>query len=82
MKKSIKFGIAACMAVALSAAGFNFSKSNSNGVSLGDLMMTSEANAECAPSEYYSASGRCLQTIQMCVGAVGYRDCDPYKSSF
>lgn len=80
MKKKIKFGIAACMTVALSVVGYNSSKSNPSGVSLSDLVMTSEANAECAPTSESAASGKCLTGAQICVFAVNYRECDPSKS--
>ena len=84
MKKTIKFGIAAFMAVALSVAGYNSSNSNPSGVSLSDLLMTSEANAECIQSSISELNtGGCSMLTGNCYwGAENYSvKCDPFAIS-
>ena len=84
MKKKVLFGAAACMIAALSVVGLNTNKTNSSDITLNDMVMTSDANAECAPYSDISADGKCLggwwSPWNTCVWAVGEYGCDPYKS--
>ena len=83
MKKKMIFGAAACMIAALSVVGLSTNKANSSDVTLNDMVMTSDANADCAPYSDISADGKCLgwlSNFSTCVWAVGEYGCDPYKS--
>ena len=78
-KKLLSIGIAFCSIVAISLATLNGKVKSYSGISLADLVSTTEVNAECTPASDWSASGKCLNGPGICVFAVGYRDCDPYK---
>ena len=78
-KKLLSLGIAFCSIVAISLAALNGRVKSYSGISLDDLVSTTEVNAECTPASDWSASGKCLSGAGICVFAVGYRDCDPYK---
>ena len=83
MKKKVLFGAAACMIAALSVVGLSTNKANSSDVTLNDMVMTSDANADCAPYSDISADGKCLgwwSNFSTCVWAGGEYGCDPYKS--
>jgi hypothetical protein len=85
MKKKVIFGAAACMIAALSVVGLNTNKTNSSNVTLSDLVMTSDANADCNPIVLeYSADGKCIggwwSPWSTCVWAYGERGCDPHTS--
>ena len=78
-KKLLSVGIAFCSIVAISLATLNGKVKSYSGISLADLVSTTEVNAECTPASDWSASGKYLSGAGICVFAVGYRDCDPYK---
>ena len=78
-KKLLSVGIAFCSIVAISLAALNGRVKSYSGISLADLVSTTEVNAECALGSDCSASGKCLSSAGICVFAVDYRDCDPYK---
>ena len=78
-KKLLSVGIAFCSIVAISLATLNGKVKSYSGISLADLVSTTEVNAECTPASDWSASGKCLSGAGIYVFAVGYRDCDPYK---
>lgn len=78
-KKPLSVGIAFCSIVAMSLAAPNGKVKSYSGISLADLVSTTEVNAECVQGSYCSASGKCLSVAGVCVVAVEYRDCDPYK---
>jgi len=83
MKKKMIFGAAACMIAALSVVGLNTNKTNSSNVTLSDLVMTSDANADCLPPSFGPAEGRCFG-YRICVFSMdvpGDRACDPYRST-
>ena len=75
----IAFAFAFCSIVAISLAALNGRVKSYSGISLTDLVSTTEVNAECAPASDCSASGKCLSSAGICVFAVDYRECDPYK---
>ena len=82
MKKKllgVGFALAFCSIVAISLAALNGRVKSYSGISLTDLVSTTEVNAECTPASDWSASGKCLSGAGICVFAVGYRDCDPHK---
>jgi hypothetical protein len=78
-KKLLSVGIAFCSIVAISLATLNGKVKSYSGISLADLVSTTEVNAECTPASDCSASGKCLNGPGICVFAVEYRECDPYK---
>ncbi|KGF42166.1 hypothetical protein HMPREF2140_01830 [Hoylesella buccalis DNF00985] len=78
-KKLLSVGIAFCSIVAMSLATPNGKVKSYSGISLADLVSTTEVNAECVQGSDCSASGKCLSGVGVCVVAVEYRDCDPYK---
>ena len=84
MKKKVLFGAAACMIAALSVVGLSTNKANSSDVTLSDLVITSDANADCAPP-HWAADGKCLgwwSNFSTCVWVIGEYEhrCDPYTS--
>ena len=79
MKRLLSVGIAFCSIVAIFLAALNGRVKSYSGISLADLVSTTEVNVECALGSDYSASGKCLSSAGICVFAVDYRDCDPYK---
>ncbi len=80
MQLKIKlFGAAALLGAAMLVNANMGTSEESQNVSLTELVNATEANAECHPSKDYSASGKCLKLSQICVFAVGYRECDPYE---
>ena len=78
-KKLLSVGIAFCSIVAISLATLNGKVKSYSGISLDDLVSTTEVNAECVQGSDCSASGKCLSGPGICVFAVEYRECDPYK---
>ena len=78
-KKLLGVGFVFCSIVAISLATLNGKVKSFSGISLADLVSTTEVNAECTPASDWSASGKCLSGAGICVFAVGYRDCDPHK---
>ena len=78
-KKLLSVGIAFCSIVAISLAALNGRVKSYSGISLDDLVSTTEVNAECVQGSDWSASGKCLSGPGICVFAVEYRECDPYK---
>ena len=83
MKKRMIFGAAACMIAALSVVGLNSNKANSSDVTLNDMVMTSDANAECNPPSFGPAEGRCFGG-RICVYSIDVppvKRCDPYTST-
>jgi hypothetical protein len=79
MKKKIIMGAAACMIVALSVVGLNANKTNSSDVTLSDLVMTSEANADCSGTAWL-AGGHCVFGYNFCIFRMDGTDCDPYAN--
>ena len=80
MKKKMIFGAAACMIAALSVVGLNANKTNSSNVTLSDLTMTSDVNAECVEPDWFS-EGKCIAGW-ICIFSYGsgVNTCDPYSS--
>ena len=78
-KKLLSVGIAFCSIVAISLAALNGRVKSYSGVSLADLVSTTEVNIECVQGSDLFASGKCLNGPGICVFAVEYRECDPYK---
>lgn len=78
-KKIFKFVGAAALVTVL---GLNLSLGmNKKSVESVDLLNLSQtAQAACEEWSSSSAHGKCLQLSQVCVFAVEYEDCDPYKS--
>lgn len=78
-KKIFKFLGAA---VIMTVLGFNLSLGmNEKNVKNVDLLNLSQtAQAACEDWSSSSAHGKCLQLSKICVFAVEYEDCDPYKS--
>ena len=74
-KKLLSVGIAFCSIVAISLATLNGKVKSYSGISLADLVSTTEVNAECTPASDWSASGKCLNGPGICVFAVEYHDC-------
>ena len=58
MKKKIIMGAAACMIAALSVVGLNANKTNSSNVTMSDLVMTSDANADWGGSTWIADGHR------------------------
>lgn len=80
MKLKIKLiGAAALLGAAMLVNANMGTNEGIQDVSLTNLVNATEANAECHPHEDYSASGKCLKLSQICVHAVGYKECDPNK---
>jgi hypothetical protein len=79
MKKKIIMGAAACMIAALSVVGMNANKTNSSDVTLSDLVMTSDANADCVGTGWL-AGGHCVFGYNFCIFRMDSSDCDPYRS--
>lgn len=75
MKRLLSVGIAFCSIVAISLAAPNGKVKSYSGISLTDLVSTTEVNAECAQGSDCSASGKCLSGAGVCVFSVEYRDC-------
>ena len=78
-KKLLSLGIAFCSIVAISLAALNGRVKSYSGISLDDLVSTTEVNAECVQGSDWFVSGKCLSGPGICVFAVEYRECDPYK---
>ncbi|SEE38128.1 hypothetical protein [Prevotella sp. lc2012] len=80
MKKKVLFGAAACMIAALSVVGLSTNKANSSDVTLNDMVMTSDVNAECAPPHWFG-EGKCIGGW-VCIFSYysGVNNCDPYTS--
>lgn len=78
-KKLLSVGIAFCSIVAISLITLNGRVKSYSGINLVDLVSTTEVNAECVQGSEGSASGKCLSGAGVCVYAVDYRDCDPFK---
>ena len=77
MKKTVKL-----LGVAALTAGLAFSMSigsnkKSSDKSLMELSTQSTANAECFPFDF--AGGKCLVTLETCIFAIDWVECDPYK---
>ena len=84
MKKKVIFGAAACMIAALSVVGLNANKTNSSNVTLSDLTMTSDVNAECSQGSGllpWFGEGKCIAGW-ICIFSwdSGVNTCDPYSS--
>ena len=75
-KKLLSVGIAFCSIVAISLATLNGKVKSFSGISLADLVSTTEVNAECTPASDWSASGKCQSGAGICVFVVGYCDCE------
>lgn len=78
MKKKllgVGFAFAFCSIVAISLAALNGRVKSYSGISLDDLVSTTEVNAECVQGSDWSASGKCLSGAGVCVFSVEYRDC-------
>lgn len=78
-KRAIKlFGAA----LVVSALVFNVSlgKAKKNAESIDLLSLSQTAQAACEEWSSSSAHGKCLQLSQVCVFAVEYEQCDPYKN--
>jgi hypothetical protein len=69
------FAFVVCSIVAISLAALNGRVKSYSGVSLADLVSTTEVNAECAQGSDWFASGKCLSGTGVCVFSVEYRDC-------
>ncbi len=85
MKKKIFIGTAACLIAAMSFVGINASKADSKGVTLSDLVMTSNANAECITSSIDALNtGGCSQLTGNCYWGAEYYTvkCDPYATQY
>jgi|AGTN01.2.fsa_nt_gi hypothetical protein len=78
-KKILKFVGAALLVTALV---FNVSvgKAKKNTESIDLLSLSQTAQAACEEWNEWSAGGKCLQLSQICVFAVEYEQCDPYRS--
>uniref|UniRef100_UPI00257B6E30 hypothetical protein n=1 Tax=Proteiniphilum sp. UBA5346 TaxID=1947277 RepID=UPI00257B6E30 len=78
-KKIFKFVGAAALVTVL---GLNLSLGmNKKSVESVDLLNLSQtAQAACEAWNDWSAHGKCLQLSQICVFAIEYEQCDPYKS--
>ena len=74
-KKLLGVGFVFCSIVAISLAALNGRVKSYSGVSLADLVSTTEVNAECAQGSDWFASGKCLSGTGVCVFSVEYRDC-------
>jgi len=74
-KKLLSVGFSFCSIVAISLAALNGRVKSYSGVSLADLVSTTEVNVECAQGLDCSASGKCLSGAGVCVFSVEYRDC-------
>jgi hypothetical protein len=85
MKKKVLFGAAACMIAALSVVGLNTNKTNSSDITLNDMVMTSDANAESSCGGQvleYSPDGHCVFGYNFCIFSCGVRECDPYTQYY
>ena len=81
MKKKVIFGAVACTIAALSVVGLNTNKTNSSNVTLSDLMIAANADAEgCDQSlvREYSPDGHCVFGFNFCIFSCGPRECDPF----
>ena len=74
-KKLLSVGIAFCLIVPISLAALNGRVKSYSGISLDDLVSTTEVNAEWVQGSDWSASGKCLSGVGVCVFAVEYHDC-------
>ena len=74
-KKLLSVGFSFCSIVAISLAALNGRVKSYSGVSLADLVSTTEVNVECAQGLDWFASGKCLSGAGVCVFSVEYRDC-------
>ncbi|SEE38087.1 MULTISPECIES: hypothetical protein [Prevotella] len=79
MKKKIIMGAAACMIAALSVVGLNANKTNSSNVTMSDLVMTSDANADWGGSTWI-ADGHRVFGYGFCIFRMDSHDCDPYAN--
>ena len=67
MKRLLSVGIAFYSIVAISLAALNGRVKSYSGISLTDLVSTTEVNAECAQDSDWFASGKCLSGTGVCV---------------
>ena len=74
-KKLLSVGIAFCSIESKTLSAKNTMVKSYSGISLADLVSTTEVNAECAQGSDCSASGKCLSSAGVCVFSVEYHDC-------
>ena len=79
MKKKVieMFGAALLVSALIFNVSLGNAKKSAGNIDLLSLSQTAEAG--CEDYNPWSASGKCLQLSQICVFAVEYKDCDPYK---
>ena len=85
-KKITKLVITVCTAAAITVVGQMTDKNESGNLTIGELAVTSDANAECIHSDYpFMNTGICFELTGNCYwdpDADPFFGCDPYAFQY
>ncbi len=81
-KTKIKAIVAATLFAVVTIVGHFNKKESPRNLTLSDLAVTSDANAECQKVPNPTADGRCQFGMDFCIYAIGYDECDPYRNYY